>query len=188
MDEAEGTEIAAVDLGAATLRVVAGDLTVQRVDAVVNAANERLAHGGGVAKALASAGGPAVQRESDAWVAEHGELDHGQAAVTTAGDMPATHLIHVVGPRYRDGQDNERLLRESVIAALAAARDAGARSVAMPAISAGVFGYPPQEAGRVIAEACATFLGDRPDSVGEVRLVGLNADAAAHFTDGLPGR
>lgn len=186
MQEDEGIEILAADIDGTTLRVVAGDLTAQQVDAVVNAANEQLAHSGGVAKALASAGGPEVQRESDAWVAEHGPVGTGQAAVTTAGRMPAAHLVHVVGPRYRDGQNNQRLLRETVTAALDAARDAGARSVALPAISAGVFGYPPPEAGRVIADACASWLGYQPGSVEEVRLVGLDTDAAAHFVDGLP--
>lgn len=186
MPDDQPGDIATIRVDGATLRVVAGDLTAQEVDAVVNAANEQLAHGGGVAKALATAGGPEVQQESDAWVAEHGPLDHGRSAVTTAGRMPATHLIHVVGPRYRDDQHNQRLLRETVTAALDAARDVGATSVALPAISTGVFGYPPQEAGRVIADACASWLGYRRGSVEEVRLVGLNADAAAHFVDGLP--
>lgn len=186
MPDPQADDIATAEIDGATLRVVAGDLTAQHVDAVVNAANEQLAHGGGVAKALASAGGPEVQRESDAWVAEHGPLGHGQAAVTTAGRMPATHLVHVVGPRYRDGQDNQRLLRETVAAALDAAREAGAGSVALPAISAGVFGYPPQEAGRVIADACASWLGGQRGTVEEVRLVGLDAEAAGHFADGLP--
>jgi putative ATPase len=187
MREDEGSEVRAADVGGATLRVVAGDLTVQRVDAVVNAANEQLAHGGGVAKALASAGGPAVQRDSDQWVAEHGPVGHGQAAVTTAGEMPAEHLVHVVGPRYRDGQDNERLLRETTAAALDGARQAGARSVALPAISAGVFGYPPDEADRVIAAACADWLAEHEGALDEVRLVGLDERAAAYFTSGLPG-
>lgn len=186
MSDEQADEIDSARIDGAVLRVLAGDLTTQRVDAVVNAANEQLAHGGGVAKALANAGGPEVQRASDAWVAEHGPLGHGQAAVTTAGQMPAAHLIHVVGPRHRDDQDNQRLLRETVTAALDAARDAGATSVALPAISAGVFGYPPREAGQVIADACASWLGYQRGPVEEVRLVGLDADAAAHFVEGLP--
>lgn len=186
MPDAPGAEIAAAEVDGATLRVVAGDLTSQPVDAVVNAANEHLAHGGGVAKALAGAGGPEVQRESDRWVAEHGPLSPGAAAVTTAGRMPAAHLVHVVGPRYRDGQDNPGLLAQAVTAALDAARDAGASSVALPAISAGVFGYPPEEAGRVIAETCADWLRTRRGAVDEVRLVGLDEPSAGHFAAGLP--
>ena len=186
MQRPEGTETASVEIGGATLRVVAGDLTAQHVDAVVNAANEQLAHGGGVAKALADVGGARVQQESDAWVRDHGPLSPGQAALTTAGNLPAEHLVHVVGPRYHEGRDNEGRLRRAVVAALDAARDAGVGSVALPAISAGIFGYPPDEASRVIAEACADWLGDRPGSVTEVRLVGFDDAAAVHFTAGLP--
>ncbi|MBA2529014.1 MAG: macro domain-containing protein, partial [Euzebyales bacterium] len=108
------TEAARAMVGGATLVVVEGDLTRQDVDAVVNAANERLAHGGGVAAALARAGGPTVQAESDRWVAEHGTLTPGQAAVTGGGGMAARWVVHVVGPRFRPGQDNEGLLRQAV--------------------------------------------------------------------------
>lgn len=173
----------AVDGGAVV--VVAGDLTRQDVDVVVNAANEQLAHGGGVAAALSRAGGPAVDEESRAWVREHGPIGPGQAAVTTAGDLPARHLVHVVGPRYRDGQDNEGLLRQAVRAALDAARDAGARSVALPAISAGVFGYPRADAGAVIADEAVRWLADSRGTVDEVRLVGFDDAAAGHFAAGL---
>ncbi|NNF68302.1 MAG: hypothetical protein HKN01_00910 [Acidimicrobiia bacterium] len=93
-------------------RIVAiqGDLTAQDVDAIVNAANEHLVHGGGVAAAISRAGGPAIQADSDRWVAENGPVKPGAAAVTTAGEMPATWVIHVVGPRYRPDQENEGLL------------------------------------------------------------------------------
>lgn len=160
---------------------VMGDLTRQRVDAVVNAANEHLRHGGGVAAALANAGGPAVDEESRAWVAEHGPVRLGQAAVTTAGDLPARVLVHVVGPRYRDGQDNAGLLRQAVRAALDAARDASAGAVALPAISAGVFGYPPDEAGAVIADEAVAWLAGDPGDVTEIRLVGVDDAGARHF-------
>lgn len=168
-------------IGAATLRVLRADITSLAVDAVVNAANERLAHGGGVAAALARAGGPAVQRESDAWVAEHGLLGTGQAAVTTAGDMPARMIVHVVGPRYRDGQDNAGMLADAVRAALDAAAAHGASSVGLPAISAGIFGYPPREATRVIAGACARWLSGAPGAVSDVVLVGFDDDTATLF-------
>jgi hypothetical protein len=89
-----------------TVVACVGDLTRQDVDVVVNAANEHLQHGGGVAAALARAGGAAVREESDAHVATHGPVEPGSAAVTTAGALPARHIVHVVGPRYRRGQDN----------------------------------------------------------------------------------
>lgn len=181
----EGEEHTRRDVDGHSVVVVVGDLTAQRVGAVVNAANEQLSHGGGVAAALAKAGGREVQAESDEWVARHGQVGPGQAAVTTAGRMPAEHLVHVVGPRYRADQDNEGLLRQAVTAALDAARDAGAGSVAMPMLSAGVFGYPPQEAGAVIADEAARWLTHSPGNLSEVRLVALDQQAAGHFAGGL---
>jgi O-acetyl-ADP-ribose deacetylase len=174
-------QLAAHEIGQATLCAVQADLTRIEVDAVVNAANEHLAHGGGVAAALSRAGGPTVQRESDAWVAEHGPVGPGQAAVTTAGRMPAAHVVHVVGPRYRSGQDNAGLLRQAVRAALGAAAAAGAGTVALPAISAGIFGYPPAEATAVIARACAGWLDEHPDRLRTVLLVGYDAQSAQMF-------
>lgn len=165
----------------ATLAAVQADLTKLEVDAVVNAANEHLHHGGGVAAALARAGGPSVQRESHAWVDQHGPVQPGQAAVTTAGDMPATHIVHVVGPRYRSGQDNTGLLRQAVHAALGAAADTGATSAALPAISAGIFGYPPADATKVIAHACAEWLDAHPGTLDTVLLVGYDQQSADLF-------
>ncbi|HVL98774.1 MAG TPA: macro domain-containing protein [Egibacteraceae bacterium] len=178
-------EVARRDVDGRLLLVVEGDLTRQDVDVVVNAANELLVHGGGLAAALAKAGGPAVAEASLAWVAEHGEVRPGEAAVTTAGNLPAGHLVHVVGPRYRDDQDNAGMLRQAVRAGLDAARDLDARSVALPAISAGIYGYPPAEAAAVIAAEVAAWLGGEPGPVEEIRLVGFDAEAAAHFAAGL---
>ncbi len=160
------------------IRVLQGDITTLEVDAVVNAANEYLAHGGGVAAAMVRAGGRVVQEESDAWVREHGKLESGAAAVTTAGAMPAQWIIHVVGPRYREGQDNESLLRSAVVAALRAAADLGAEAVALPAISAGIFGYPVDEATAVIANAARRWLRGRDL---EVILVGYDEATTRHF-------
>jgi putative ATPase len=178
-------EVAGVDLDGARLSAVQADLTGLQIDAVVNAANEHLAHGGGVAAALARAGGPAVQRESDDWVAERGPVGPGQAAVTTAGDLPARHIVHVVGPRYRGGQDNAGLLRQAVDAALAAAAAAGDSSVALPAISSGIFGYPVPEATLVIAETCASWLQAHPGHLRTVLLVGYDDRTARMFADAV---
>ena len=177
--------LAAHRIGRTALLVVEADLTALDADAVVNAANEHLAHGGGVAMALAQAGGPAVQRESDEWVRRNGPLPAGRAAVTTAGAMPARHVIHVVGPRYRADHDNAGLLRDAVRAALDAAADHRARSVALPAISAGIFGYPPAEATAVIAAACAEWIGEHPDAVDAVVLVGYDRTSADHFINAV---
>lgn len=172
----------------AKLTAVQADITRLEVDAIVNAANENLAHGGGVALAIARAGGPAVDEESAAWVHQHGPVAPGAAAITTAGDMPAKQVIHVVGPRYRRGQDNAQLLTQAVFAALDAARDSGARTVAMPAISAGVFGYPRPEAAGVIVDACMEWIEANPHDLDEVLLVGYDGAALQDFRAALHRR
>ena len=172
--------------GSGRIFVVQGDLTAQRVEGIVNAANEQLAHGGGVAIAIVRTGGPVIQEESDQWVRDYGPVGQGQAAVTTGGALQASHVIHVVGPRYRDGQDNAGLLAEAVVAALDAAAETGLESVAMPAISAGVFGYPRREAASVIAGAVITWLEGHPNTaVREVRLVGYDKEAAGDLASAL---
>ena len=170
--------------GDTTIEVICADLTTLEVDAIVNAANERLEHEGGVALAIARTGGPAVQAESDEWVREHGEVGRGEAAVTTAGEMPARIVIHVVGPRYRDGQDNEALLREAVEAALTAAESHRVESIALPAISAGVFGYPLDEATAVIASAVVEWARNH-NLPTRILLVGYDERAARAFEAGL---
>lgn len=170
-----------------TVRTVQADITSLEVDAVVNAANVNLQHGGGVALAIARAGGPIVQQQSNEWVAEHGPLESGVAAVTTAGDMPSGHVIHVAGPVYRKEQGNERLLRTAIEAALDAAADNGCRSVAIPAISSGVYRYPLAQATRVIADQVQTWVSEHDDALDEVILVGYDGATAAAFREALTG-
>ena len=169
------------------IKVVEEDLTAQPVAAIVNAANEHLQHGGGVAAAIVQAGGQMIQSESDQWVAEHGPIRPGQAAITSAGNLRAQYVIHVVGPRYREGQDNEALLKQAVAAALDAAAMSGCRTVALPAISAGIFGYPRADACQVIAAACREWLDRRPGLISEIRLVAFDSEVADEFRQALKG-
>jgi O-acetyl-ADP-ribose deacetylase (regulator of RNase III) len=164
-----------------SITAVQGDLTTQEVDAIVNAANEHLAHGGGVAAAIVRAGGPIIQDESRAWVDTHGPLSPGVAAVTSAGAMPSRWVIHVAGPRFRPDQDNAGLLATAVAAALDAAVTAGARTIALPAISSGIFGYPLAEATAVIARTARAWTSEHPDALDEVRLVGWDTATTAAF-------
>jgi putative ATPase len=161
--------------------VVEGDLTAQRVDAVVNAANEMLQHGGGVAAAIVRAGGAEIQAESDLFVNRHGPLRQGHAAVTGAGSMHARWIVHVVGPRYREGKDNAGALSRAVMAALDSAAEVGAATIAMPAISAGIFGYPRSEACSVIVAACRKWDAANRGAMAEIRLVGYDHAAAEDF-------
>ncbi len=121
--------------------MVRDDLLAQPVEAIVNAANGRLAHGGGVAAAISRAAGPALQEESDALVEKNGAFPAGSAVVTTAGRLPFKGVIHAVGPRRGEG-DEERLLVKALGAAFACARSRGWTSVAFPAVSSGIFAVP----------------------------------------------
>lgn len=180
--EAKGIEISGpID---PRIRVVEGDITVQDVDVIVNAANARLAHGGGVAAAIARAGGPSVDEASREWIANHGPVPKGGAAVTTAGDMKARHIVHVVGPVYRGDAQDAIDLTEAVRAAMDASETLRATAIAMPAVSAGIYGYPPDAACRVIVEAVEGWLAGG-SSIEEIRLVAFDADVAEHFRRAL---
>jgi O-acetyl-ADP-ribose deacetylase (regulator of RNase III) len=132
--------------------LVQGDITEERVDAIVNAANSRLLHGGGVAGAIVRRGGYGIQTESDAWVRAHGEVTHERPAVTGAGRLPCRAVIHAVGPVWGEG-DEDAKLRSAVLGALAAAEERGFASIALPAISTGIFGFPKERGARVIFQA-----------------------------------
>ena len=132
------TPTALIRVNNTNVMAVHGDLTRQPVAGVVNAANEVLQHGGGVAQAIVRTGGRVIQDESDAWVRENGPVGRGQAAVTTGGMLVASHVIHVVGPIYDEGQDNAAMLADATQAALDAAAAHSLTSIAFPAISAGI--------------------------------------------------
>jgi O-acetyl-ADP-ribose deacetylase (regulator of RNase III) len=120
---------------------VRGNLLEEPVDAIVNAANGHLAHGGGVAGIIARAAGPALQEESDRIVRSSGALASGAAVATTAGLLPFKGVIHAVGPRYGEGDEEAKLFR-ALSAALALARERGWESVSFPAVSSGIFAVP----------------------------------------------
>jgi O-acetyl-ADP-ribose deacetylase len=179
----------ALEVGGTTLRVTTGDITREQVAAIVNAANVHLRHGGGVAAAIARAAGPSLQRESDEWVAAHGPLRDGEAAVTSAGALPCRVVVHVAGPVHDpDRDDNADRLRAAAVAALEAAREHDARSMAFPAISAGIYGYPLDEATRVLVDTVATWVVDHPDVFEQVRFVGFDDRVAGAFAVALRQR
>ena len=169
------------------VRVVRGDITEEDVDAIVNAANERLAHGGGVAGAISRRGGPEVQRESDAWVSEHGPVPTGGAAITSAGRLKARYVIHAVGPVWGQG-DEEPLLARAVASALSLADERGLASVSLPAISTGIFGFPKPLGARVILRSVIDFLDSHPETpLREVRLCNIDAETCELFVEEVWG-
>ena len=173
--------IAAKRSGNATLTAVEGDITRMPVDVVVNAANTDLMHGGGIALAIARAGGHTINDESAEWIAAYGPLVPGVAALTSAGSMPSSYVVHVAGPIYTQGEENETLLAAAVLAALDTVDEIEETSVALPAISAGVYGYPADEAAAVIAAAADEYLASEGGSLRSVRLVGFEAVMTKRF-------
>jgi len=155
---------------------VAGDLTTQDVDAIVNAANEALAPGGGVCGAIRRAGGDEIFDES----AQLGGCATGDAKPTRGGRLPARFVIHAVGPVWHGGDEGEAaLLASAHRRALEVAKELGCRTVAFPALSTGVYGYPPEEAAPVAVAAVA----DLADRFDEVRLVFVDDDVRRVYAD-----
>ena len=154
-------------------RLLAGDITAQAVDAIVNAANSHLAHGGGVAAVIARRGGTVVWQESRQWVQEHGPVPHDRPAYTSCGNLPCRYIIHAVGPIWHGGADDEDAkLRAAVQGSLRRAEELGLHSIAFPAISTGIYGFPKRRAARVFYRAIADYFAERPTSpLKDVRLV-----------------
>lgn len=153
------------------ITLVRGDITTQQVDAVVNAANSRMRGGGGVDGAIHAAGGGAVL--DDCVRRFPTGLATGDAGWTTAGDLPARWVIHVVGPNRHAGQTDPALLESCYRRALEVADELGARSVAFPLVSAGVYGWPVQDA----ADRAVATLRSTPTDVAEARMVAFSGTA-----------
>jgi O-acetyl-ADP-ribose deacetylase (regulator of RNase III) len=146
-------------IGKGLLRLVSGDITERDVDAIVNAANSHLQHGGGVAGAIVRKGGRTIQDESD----RIGYTPVGTAVMTSGGRLPARFVIHAVGPRMGEG-DEDKKLRNAVLSSLALASQKKLRSISLPALSSGIFGFPKDRCAEILVRESADFLRTRPES------------------------
>lgn len=140
-------------VGDRTVRLVQGDITERDTDAIVNAANAYLQHGGGVAGAIVRRGGQVIQDESD----KIGFTPVGHAVLTSAGKLSAKFIIHAVGPRMGEG-DEDNKLRNAVLNSLLLASQKGLHSISMPAISSGIFGFPKDRCARILVREAGTFI------------------------------
>ena len=164
-------------IGGATLRLVSEDLTERDVDAIVNAANSRLQHGGGVAGAIVRKGGRIIQEESD----RIGFVPVGGATMTSGGKLRARHVIHAVGPRMGEG-DEDAKLRNAINSVLALAVEKGLTSISVPAISAGIFGFPKDRCAKILVGETSAFLRKRPETVLHlVEFCIFDTEALGHF-------
>ncbi|EST37032.1 hypothetical protein N566_15160 [Streptomycetaceae bacterium MP113-05] len=161
------------------LTLVRGDITEQGVDAVVNAANCSLLGGGGVDGAIHRAGGPEILAECRDLRASRygGGLPTGRAVATTAGRLPARWVVHTVGPVFSTGEDRSDLLASCYRESLRLARELGSRTVAFPAVSTGVYRWPPGDAARLAVDAVRERAEAEPDAFDEIRFVVFDASA-----------
>jgi O-acetyl-ADP-ribose deacetylase (regulator of RNase III) len=157
-------------LGGAIIEVGQGDITSEAVDAIVNAANRHLEHGGGVARAIARAGGQQITRESEEWVRDHGPVTHDVPAVTGGGGMPCKFVIHAVGPVWGAG-DEDAKLAAAINGSLRRAEELEVKTIAFPAISTGIYGFPVERAAGIFFTAIEKYFTEHPDS--EIELVRL---------------
>jgi O-acetyl-ADP-ribose deacetylase (regulator of RNase III) len=165
------------------LRVIKGDITTQTTDAIVNAANEQLSHGGGVARAIALAAGPELQ-----------ELCHnlpsvptGQAVITPGFNLPAKHVIHTVGPIWNGGQEGEPgLLFSAYYNAVKVAAEHGLKTISFPSISTGIYGYPIEDATEMAIAALLEALADYL-AIEQVTIVTFSDEDFAVFSEAVEG-
>ena len=149
-----------VDINKSILELVQGDITDQQVDAIVNAANSRLAGGGGVDGAIHRAGGPSIIEECR----KIGGCPTGSAVITPGGELKAAYVIHAVGPVYRGGGDREaEMLSGAYRESLKRASQYKVKSVAFPSISTGAYGYPIEEASRIAISTVVDYLQKHPE-------------------------
>ena len=149
------------------LQIVQGDITKEVVDAIVNAANAHLKHGGGVAAAIAGRGGPEVQADSDSWVLQHGPIKPESPAYTSGGNLACRYVIHTVGPVWGEGNEDIKL-NAAISGALKLGEQLAVSSISFPAVSTGIFGFPKTHAAEIILSAIQEYFREYPKSKMEV--------------------
>lgn len=134
-----------------------GDITKENVDAIVNAANSHLKHGGGVALAIVKAAGQEIQKESDEIIKKIGFVPTGHAVITNAYKLPCKFVIHTVGPIYGEGNEDEKLYK-AIYNSLYLAHLYNLKSIAFPAVSSGIFGFPKDRCAKILIDTAIEFL------------------------------
>ncbi|MBM3151700.1 MAG: macro domain-containing protein [Chloroflexi bacterium] len=169
----------------ASMEIAQGAITAGTTNAIVNAAIERLHHGGGVAWAIRKHDGEVIQQDSDAWVRNHGPVSHSAPAWTSSEKLPGKYVIHAVGPVWGSG-DEYRKLADAVHGALNVADQLHLSSISIPAISTGIFGFPVERAAGVILQAIRTYFSTHSSGLRVIRLVVFDSSTAGAFVVKLP--
>jgi O-acetyl-ADP-ribose deacetylase (regulator of RNase III) len=158
------------------IRLVKGDITERAVDVIVNAANSYLKHGGGVAGAIVRKGGGIIQKESD----KIGFVPVGSSVITGAGKLPCKAVIHAVGPKMGEGNE-EAKLRSSVSSSLTLASERNFRSISMPAISSGIFGFPKDRCAEILVEEVKKYLMGNDTSLEIIEFCVIDDETTDYF-------
>jgi O-acetyl-ADP-ribose deacetylase (regulator of RNase III) len=167
-----------------TIRLVSGDITERNVDVIVNPANSYLIHGGGVAAAIVRKGGQVIQEESD----KIGYVPVGTAVITTSGKLPCKAVIHTVGPRMGEGNEDEKL-RKAIKSVLALAQETGFKSISFPAISTGIFGFPKDRCAKILLEESMNYFAKNkhtsstPNTIDIIEFSLIDSETLEHFKD-----
>ena len=167
-------ELYTLKIGDYTIKIIHGDITEEETEAITNAANSYLKHGGGVAGAIVRKGGYEIQKESDEIVKSRGPVQVGKAVITGAGKLQAKYVIHTVGPVWGEG-DEDNKLKSAIKSVLELAEEHGIKSVAIPAVSSGIFGFPKERAAKIIlGEVVEFFKSKKPKNLKEVHLTNID--------------
>jgi len=169
------------------IEVVMGDITEEKTDAIVNAANRHLSHGGGVAGAIVRKGGEIIQIESNKIIEKRGPLKTGEAVITRAGNLPCKYVIHTIGPVWGEG-DEENKLKRAIESSLQVATENLLKSISIPAVSCGIFGFPKKRGTEIIYKTVKDFLKNRETTIELVRLIGIGDEIPNLFSEAIEGK
>jgi len=158
------------------IRLIKGDITDQNVDVVVNPANSYLKHGGGVAGAIVRKGGKIIQTESD----KIGFVSVGSSVITTSGKLPCEAIIHTVGPKMGEGNEDFKLSK-SIYSSLSLASDNNYKSISIPAISSGIFGFPKDKCANILLDESIKFLQTNNTSLQIIEFCIIDDETLVHF-------
>lgn len=158
------------------IRLIKGDITDQNVDVVVNPANSYLKHGGGVAGAIVRKGGKIIQTESD----KIGFVPVGSSVITTSGELPCQAIIHTVGPKMGEGNEDIKLSK-SIHSSLSLASENSYKSISIPAISSGIFGFPKDRCANILLDESIKFLENNKTSLQTIEFCIIDNETLFHF-------
>lgn len=177
-------EIFETNLGETKIKVIKGDITEETVEAIVNPANSFLSHGGGVALSIVKKGGNEIQKESDEIIQKNGPIPVGNAVITKGYKLKAKYVIHTVGPQWGEGKEEEKL-KNAVTSVLEIATKNNIKSLSIPAISCGIFGFPKKLGTKIIVQVIREYLKDNKGLFAEIHFIGIDEEIPQLFKEAL---